>query len=250
MALQRFERDVFGDQQLEPVEQLAGRWLFLQAGQVAHVIKGFHGGRQQFLLQPREVHVDDFLHGLRFGKLDVVEKAAAQKGVGQFFFVVRGDEDQWPVLGFDEFAGFVAVELHAVDLPQQVVRKFNVSLVDFVDQQRHRLVSGEGLPQHAFEDVVVNVLDFFVAQLRVAQARDGVIFVQALLRFGGRLDVPLQQGQFQCLGYFFGQHGFAGAGLAFDQQRFSERGGGVHGQHQVFGGDVVLGTLKFHVAMG
>jgi hypothetical protein len=40
----------------------------------------------------------------------------------------------------------------------------------------------------------VDVLDAFVAQLRVAQAADRVVFVQALLRLGGGLDVPLQQG--------------------------------------------------------
>ena len=31
----------------------------------------------------REVHVDDLLHRLGLGELDVVEEAAAQKGVGQ-----------------------------------------------------------------------------------------------------------------------------------------------------------------------
>jgi hypothetical protein len=48
----------------------------------------------------REMHVDDARHRLLVGELDVVEEAAAQEGVGQFLFVVRGDDDRsagvWP----------------------------------------------------------------------------------------------------------------------------------------------------------
>jgi hypothetical protein len=85
-----------------------------------------------------------------------------------------------------------------------------------------------------------------VAKLRVTQAADRVVFVQALLRLGGGLDVPLQQGHAQRLGHFLCQHGLAGAGLALDQQRALQRDGGIDGQHQILGGDVVLGTLEFH----
>jgi hypothetical protein len=99
-------------------------------------------------------------------------------------------------------------------------------------------------------DVVADVLDPLGAvagvELAVAQAADRVVFVQALLRLGGALDVPLQQRHVQRLRHFFGQHGLAGAGLALDQQRALERDGGVDGQHQVLGGDVVFGALEFH----
>ena len=131
------------------------------------------------------MHVHDFFHRVGVRELDVVKKAAAQKRVWQFFFVVRGNEHQRPVFGFDQLARFVAVKLHAVDFAQQVVRKLDIGLVNLVDQQRHRRIGGEGLPQHALDDVVVNVLDLFLAQLRVAQPRDRVILVQALLRLGG-----------------------------------------------------------------
>jgi hypothetical protein len=57
------------------------------------------------------------------------------------------------------------------------------------------LLALEGLPQHALDDVTADVLDARVAELRVAQARDGVVFVEALLRLGRRLDVPLEQRQ-------------------------------------------------------
>jgi hypothetical protein len=39
----------------------------------------------------------------------------------------------------------------------------------------------EGLPELALLDVVADVLDPLVAQLAVAQAGDGVVFVEALL---------------------------------------------------------------------
>ena len=106
-------------------------------------------------------------------------------------------------------------------------------------------VGGEGLPQHALDDVVVDVLDALVAELAIAQAAHSVVFVQALLRLGGRLDVPLQQRHAQRLGDFLGQHRLAGAGLALDEQRALERDRRVHRQHQVLAwrrSSVSLGT--------
>jgi len=95
--------------------------------------------------------------------LDVVKEAAAQKCVGQFFFVIRGNKYQRSVLGFDEFARFVNIKLHAVNLAQQVVWKFNVGFVNLIDQQGDRFIGRKSLPQHAFNNVVVNVFDLFVA---------------------------------------------------------------------------------------
>ena len=73
----------------------------------------------------------------RVGKADVVEEAAAQEGVRQLLLVVRGDDDDRPLPRPHGLAGLVDVELHAVELEQQVVRKLDVGLVDLVDQQ-HR----------------------------------------------------------------------------------------------------------------
>jgi hypothetical protein len=148
------------------------------------------------------------------------------------------------VTGAHQFARLVDVELHAVDFAQQVVREFDVGLVDLVDQQRHRLLGGEGLPQDALDDVVMDVLDLLVAELAVAQAAHRVVLVQALLRLGGALDVPLQQRHVHGGGGFLGQHRLAGAGLALDEQRPLQRDGGVDRQHQVLGGDVVVGALE------
>jgi hypothetical protein len=88
-----------------------------------------------------------------------VEEAATQEGVRQVFFVVRRDDDQRAVLGLDQLTRLVAVELHAVEFTQQVVGKLDVGLVDFVDEQGDLLIGIEGLPQGAFDDVVVDVAD-------------------------------------------------------------------------------------------
>src|SRR3546814_6581644 len=85
------------------------------------------------------------------------------------------------------------MELHAVEFLQQVIRKLDVGLVDLVDQQHGQGGGGEGFPQLAAPDVIGDVVNALVAQLAVAKAGDGVIFVKALLRLGGGLDVPFDQ---------------------------------------------------------
>ncbi len=249
-ALQGREGNVFRHQQLEPVDQLAGGGLLLEAGQVAYVVEGLHRRGEQFALERGEVHGHDLAHGVRVGEADVVEEAAAQEGVGQLLLVVGGDEDQRAVLRPDELARLVAVELHAVEFAQQVVGEFDVGLVDLVDQQCHGLVGGEGLPEHALHDVVADVLHALaalgVAQLAVAQPAHGVVFVEALLGLGGGLDVPLQQRQPQGARHLLGQQGLAGARLALDQQRALQGDGGVHRELEIRRGDITFGALEFH----
>ena len=74
----------------------------------------------------------------------------------------------------------VDMELHPIELLQEVVGEFDVGLVDLVDQQHRQLGRGERLPQLAALDVVADVVDALVAELAVAQAGDRVIFVEAL----------------------------------------------------------------------
>ena len=45
------------------------------------------------------MHFDDLAHRVHVGKADVVKETAAQKGVGQFFFIVGGDDDDRAVHG-------------------------------------------------------------------------------------------------------------------------------------------------------
>jgi hypothetical protein len=189
---QRLRRQVLDHQQLEPVQQLGGRGLLLQLVHAATWKKTFSASRAS----PggcREVRLDDALHRLAVGEADVVEEAAAQEGVRQLLLVVGGDDDDGAVLRLHRPPRLVDEELHPVEFEQQVVRELDVRLVDLVDQQHHRLRRLEGLPQLAADDVVADVVDPLVAELPVAQARHRVVLVEALLRLGGGLDVPLDQ---------------------------------------------------------
>jgi hypothetical protein len=86
-------------------------------------------------------------HGRRVGKADVVKEAAPQERVRQLLLVVAGDDDHRAVLGAHGLARLVDVELHAVELAQQIVREFDVRLVDLVDQQHRLHVAVERLPE-------------------------------------------------------------------------------------------------------
>ena len=105
----------------------------------------------------------------------------------------------------------------------------------------------ERVPQHAALDVVPDVRDVAVAELRVAQPRHGVVFVEPLLRLGRGLDVPLEQRPADRARHLLGQQRLAGAGLALDEQRTLERDRSVHGELEVVGGDVGFGALEAHV---
>ena len=119
----------------------------------------------------------------------------------------------------DRLAGLVDEELHAIELLQQVVGELDVGLVDLVDQQHRAHVHGERVPQLAALDVVLDVVDARVAELAVAQARDGVVLVEALVGLGRRFDVPLDDGHAERLGHLQRERRLAGAGLALDEQR-------------------------------
>ena len=193
------------------------------------------------------MHVDDPAHGVGVGKLDVVEEAAAQEGVRQFLLVVRGDHHDRAQARLDVLAGLVDEELHAIEFEQQIVGELDVGLVDFVDQKHRALVVGEGFPQLAALDVVRDIRDPGIAELAVAQPRHRVVFVEALLRLGGGLDVPGQKRRAERFCDFLGQHGLAGTGLALDQQRALEHDRGVDRDLEIIGGDIALGAGKFHL---
>ncbi len=205
--------------QLQPVQQFGGGGLLLQARHVTDFVEQLQRLRHQPLLDAGKMHVDDRAHGVAVGKPDVVEEAAAQERVRQFLLVVGGDDHDRPLPRRNRLAGFVDEEFHPIELLQEIVGKFDIGLVDLVDQQHRALVGREGVPQFAALDVVADVLDALVAELAVAQPRYRVIFVQALLRLGGRLDVPFHQRCADRAGDFVRQHGLAGAGLALHQQR-------------------------------
>jgi hypothetical protein len=204
--------------------------FFLEAGDFPHFEKYFERLLHQGLFDAGIMHLDDLAHGVAIGKADEVKEAAAQERIRQFFFVVAGNDDDRALARANRFAGFVDKKFHAIQFEQQVVREFDVCFIDFVDQQHTLLVAVERIPELALFDVVANVLHFFVAELRIAQARHRIVFVQALLSLGGGFDMPGQQRLAERQGNFFGQQRFAGAGFALDQQRPLQRDGRIDGQ--------------------
>ena len=80
--------DAAEGERLHPVDQLAGRGLLLQVGQVAQPVEGLERLVEQLLMQLGLVHEHDATHHLGVGEGDVVEDAATQEGVGEFLLGV------------------------------------------------------------------------------------------------------------------------------------------------------------------
>ncbi len=173
-----------------------------------------------------------------------MEEAAAEECVGQFLFVIARDDDDGPVSCRYQLLRFVNIELHAIEFPQQVVGKLDIGLVDLVDQQYRLLLRCECFPDLALLDVVGNVVNAIVPELRVPEPRHGIVLVEPLLRLGRRFDMPFEQRLAERVCDFDCELGLARTGLAFDEDRPLERDRCVDGRHQVVGGDVGRGTCK------
>src|SRR5580704_16087629 len=87
VAAQGLGRNVLGHEELDPIQELGGGRLLLQARRVANLEERRQRLVQQIALQARKMHIDDLRHRGRVRKADVVEKAASQEGVGQFLLV-------------------------------------------------------------------------------------------------------------------------------------------------------------------
>ena len=109
-------------------------------------------------------------------------------------------------------SGLVDVKLHLIEFEQKVVGEFDVRLVDLVDQQHRAKGRNEGVPQLAAANVVGDLGYARVAELRIAKARDGVIFIEALLGSRGRFDVPGDKRGLNGGGDFLSEQRLAGAG--------------------------------------
>ncbi len=122
----------------------------------------------------------------------------------------------------------VAVELHAVEFAQQVVGELDVGLVDLVDQHHRRLLGLRRPATGRPDDVVADVLDRRIAQLRCRAGGDTASYsYRPCWALVGRFDVPLEQRHVQGAGHFLGEQGLAGAGFALDEQRALQGDGGI-----------------------
>ena len=190
------------------------------------------------------MHPQDLLHLLLVRELDVVEDAPAQERVRQLLFRIGGDDDDGPLLSPHRLLGLRDVELHLVQLPQQVVGELQIRLVDLIDQQHHLLIGGEGLPQLAQLDIVADIVHAVGAELAVVEPLDHVVDIQSVLGLGGGLDVPDDELLAQGIRHRLSQHGLASPRLALDEQRLLQCYSDVHRHHQLFGCHIVSGPGK------
>ena len=84
-----------------------------------------------------------------------------------------------------------------------------------------------------------------ITELRIAQARHGVVFVQTLQGLGGGFDVPLEKRLVERARDFIGEQSLSRARLALDEQRPRQHDCGVYGRHQFGRCNVSFSTAKF-----
>ena len=126
------------------------------------------------------------------------------------------------------------MEFHLIEFPEQVVREFQVRLVDLVDEEDAFFLVTERFSQFAEMDIFFDVVHAGLAELAVIKALDRIVNVQSVLGPGGRLDIPDVQLQPEAVRNGSCQHGLPRAGFALDQQRFLQRRRDIHGPDQFF----------------
>ena len=67
------------------------------------------------------------------------------------------------------------------------------------------------------DDVIRDVVNPLVTELRISEARDGVVFVEAVLCLGRRLYMPFDEGSRDRVRDLYREHGLPGSGLTLHQ---------------------------------
>ena len=212
---------------LDPVDNFAGGGLLLNLRQAPDLVKRLQHLGKQLLVDIGVVDPDNIRHQLLARELDVVEDAPAQEGVGKLLFRIGRDNHNRPVVGLHGAACLRDVEFHPVQLPQQVIGKFQVGFVDLIDEQNHLFLVGKRIAQLAQLDILLNVVHALAAKLAVVEALDHIVDVEAVLGLGGGFNVPNNEPFTKGPGNRLSQHGFAGARLPLDQQGFLQHHGNV-----------------------
>ena len=175
-------------------------------------------------------------------ELDEVEDAAAQEGVRQLLLVVRRDEHDGPLHCADVSCVSGMEKRIASSSRSRSLGNSRSALSISSMRRTTRSAAANASPERAELDVAADVGHVAVAEAAVVEALHGVVDVEAVLRLGGRLDVPGDERHPRPSATLLGEQRLAGAGLALDEQRPAELHGDVHRLHQLGGGDVVAGA--------
>ena len=241
IPLQILGRKVFRQQQFQPVQHFRGRGFFLQPWRLPDLKELRQRGGQKCGLNVGEVYFHNRRQHIRIRKADVVKEATAQKCIRQFFFIVRGDDHHWAVQRLNGLAGLINMKLHPVEFLQQIVWELDIGLVDLVNQQNHAGRGGERLPQLAAADIVGHVMHPQIPKLAVAQPADRIVFIEALLRLGCGLYMPLNQRHLQCICHLSRQFGLARPRLALHQQGALQGHRCIDRNRQIVGDNIAVG---------
>ena len=192
------------------------------------------------------MHIHDVGHRVFIRESNVVKETAAQKSVRQFFFVVGGNQNNRPMTRLNGFVRFVNIELHAVQFTEQIVGKLDISFINLVDQQNGLFITVKAFPQGPLNNVIRDVLNLLITQLRVTQSRYRIVLIQTLLCLTGGLDMPFKKRLAQGMSHLFGQTGFTGTRLTLNQQWSFQSCSGIHRHFQIIGCDVIFCAFKAH----
>ena len=194
------------------------------------------------------MHTDNLGHQLLIWERNIVKNTAPQESVRQFLFRVGGDDHNGPLLCPDGPSCFRDVKFHSVQLPQQVIGKFQICLINLIDQQDRLVLAGERLAQFSKLHVLLHLVHARKTQLAVIQPLDHVIDVESFLSLCGGLDVPNQQPLLQRLRYSLCQDRLSGTRLSLDQKRLLQSDGDVCHLQEFFTGHIFAATSErtFH----
>ena len=85
------------------------------------------------------MHPDYIAHHLRIWKSDMMKITPSEKGIGEIFFGIGGNNDHRPLLRPYCFIGFDDIKLHLVEHIEHIILKLCFGLVDLIDQQNTAL---------------------------------------------------------------------------------------------------------------
>ena len=224
--------EAVAEQQRQPTQQLRGARLLAEL-ELAELVEDLDRLRDDLRRGIREMCIDDHLHLLRVRERDVDEGAAAQECGGQLLLVVARDHDDRAVFRGHRPTQLGHLHFHPVELVQEIVREFEVRLVDLVDEDHGSLIAIERLPEDARDDEVAHVVEpgeqcgDFVGSGKLPHLRlfekshssDVIDFVAERLRLGCATNGSVEQRYAELRRDHLGEHGLAGAGFTLQQQR-------------------------------
>ena len=176
-----------------------------------------------------------------------MEDAAAQEGIGQLLLRIGGDNHDGALLCLNGFLCFGDIKFHFIQFPQKVVGKFQIGFIDFVNQQNDLLVAVERFAKLAKLDIFADIIHALIAELGIIQTLHNVIHIETILRLCGGFDIPDDKLFAKSLRNCFGKHGFAGTGLALDEQGLLQGDGNIYRTHQLFAGYIIFTSFKCEI---